>query len=444
MTDPTVRPPTSDEEREGPLEPDAGSDPVEAPPKGATSESLAQAITPTPTGRRSQALVVPALAVLTALLIGGVIIIFSNDEALAAWSRFFRHPTQALSTSWQAISESYQALLTGAFGSPTEIARAIGSGDLSEIQAALYPLSETVVTATPLIFVGLSVALGFQAGLFNIGAEGQMNVAALVAAAAGISLTWLPGPIFLVVVILAGFLGGALWGFVPGILKAKTGAHEVITTIMLNFVAVSLVLYFLSTDFYAQQAEPVSKPVKVAYPHLFGSSVRLHLGILVALGVAAGIAWLLDRTTVGFEFRAVGANPDAARAAGMSPTRTTVVVMSLSGGLAGLAGANQLASITPSLFPGFASGIGFDGIAIALVGRGKPMGVVVASFLFAALRTGGRSMQVITQTPIDIIVVIQALVIAFIAAPALVRALYRLRTRRPTGAADMFAKGWGG
>jgi simple sugar transport system permease protein len=269
-------------------------------------------------------------------------------------------------------------------------------------------------------------------------------VAALVAAAAGISLGWIPDLLLLVVVILAGFLGGALWGFIPGILKAKTGAHEVITTIMLNFVAVSLVLYFLSTDFYAQQAEPVSKPVRVAYPHLFGPSLRLHFGIIVALAAAAGLAWLLNRTTIGFEFRAVGANPDAARAAGMNPTRTTVAVMSLSGGLAGLAGANQLASITPSLFPGFASGIGFDGIAIALVGRGNPLGVVVASFLFAALRTGGRSMQVITQTPIDIIVVIQALVIAFIAAPALVRALYRLRTRRPTGAADMFAKGWGG
>jgi ABC-type uncharacterized transport system permease subunit len=431
-----------------PPEPDDGvatAPPPERAPAPEPEPSPAGIATqPSRRGRWREVIVVPALAVLTALLIGGLIIIFSNDEALTAWSRFFRHPGEALSVSWQTVSESYQALLTGAFGSPTEIARAIGSGELSEIQASLYPVSETMVTATPLIFVGLSVALGFRAGLFNIGAEGQMNVAALVAAAAGISLGWIPDPLLVVVVVLAGFLGGALWGFIPGILKARTGAHEVITTIMLNFVAVSLVLYFLSTDFYAQQAEPVSKPVQVAYPHLFGPSLRLHLGIFVALGVAGGVAWLLNRTTIGFEFRAVGANPDAARAAGMSPTRTTVAVMSLSGGLAGLAGANQLASITPSLFPGFASGIGYDGIAIALVGRGKPMGVVVASFLFAALRTGGRSMQVVTQTPIDIIVVIQALVIAFIAAPALVRALYRLRTRRPTGAADMFAKGWGG
>lgn len=421
------------------------------PPEGAASAdsqakapvSVVAALAPREGRRWYQALVVPTLAVFTALVIGGLIIILSTDEALSEWAGFFRDPLGALSASWRVVSDSYGALLTGAFGHPTEIASAIGSGHLDEVRAALYPVSETIVTATPLIFVGLSVALGFRAGLFNIGAEGQVNVGGLVAAAVGISFTWLPGPILLIVVILAGFAGGALWGFVPGILKAKTGAHEVITTIMLNFIAVSLVLYFLSTDFFAQQAEPVSKPVGVAYPHLFGSSLRLHLGIAVALAVAFAVAYLLNRTTVGFEFQAVGANPAAARTAGMRPARTTVVVMSLAGGLSGFAGSNQLASITPSLFPGFASGLGFDGIAIALLGRGNPAGVVAAAFLFGALRTGGRSMQVVTQTPIDIIVVIQALVIAFVAAPALVRALYRLGRRRAIGADDTFAKGWG-
>ena len=360
---------------------------------------------------------------LFALVIGAIIIVFSDDAALEAWSRFFRHPLDALSVSWQVVSESYRALFIGAFGDPTEIGSAIVSGELDQIQAALYPISETIVTATPLIFVGLSVALGFRAGLFNIGAEGQVNVGGLAAAAAGIGLAFLPGPLLSIVVIVAGFLGGAFWGFIPGILKAKTGAHEVITTIMLNFIAVSFLLYLLSTDFYKQQAEPVSKPVGVAYPHLFGSSLQVHLGFVVAILVAVGVSWLLNRTTIGFGFRAVGANIDAARAAGIDPNRATVLAMSLSGGLSGLAGANQLASITPSLFPGFASGLGFDGIAIALLGGGNPGGVVAAAFLFGALRTGGRSMRVLTQTPIDIIVVIQALVIAFVAAPALVRGL---------------------
>lgn len=437
MPDPTLPPSAEDEAPP----PEAEEDRAAGEPRPA--RSLAADLAPREGQRWYQSLVIPALAVITALVIGALIIVFSNDEALEAWSRFFRHPMTALSASWQVVSESYRALLTGAFGSPTEIVKAIASGELAQIQSALYPLSETIVTATPLIFVGLSVALGFRAGLFNIGAEGQVNVGGLAAAAVGIGFTFLPGPVLLVTMILAGFLGGAFWGFVPGILKAKTGAHEVITTIMLNFVGVSLLLYLLSTDLYKQQAEPVSKPAQAAYPHLFGSGVRVHLGIVVAIAVTFLVAWLLNRTTVGFGFRAVGANIDAARAAGIDPNRTTIVAMSLSGGLSGLAGANQLASITPSLFPGFASGLGFDGIAIALLGGGNPGGVVAAAFLFGALRTGGRSMQVQTQTPIDIIVVIQALVIAFVAAPALVRAIYRLKGRRVAGAADTFAKGWG-
>jgi ABC-type uncharacterized transport system permease subunit len=443
MTEPTEPPTTSDGQQVVTAEPDVDTLAAEgtvqaAVTSGAPAEGLAR-----PGGRWYRSLVVPALAVLTGLLVGAILIIFTNDDALYAWARFGRHPGVALSTSWTVIWEAYFALFTGAFGNPSTLGRAISSGDLSQIQSALSPISETVVTATPLIFVGLSVSLAFRAGLFNIGAEGQMNMGALVAAAAGFSLTWIPGPLHLVVVLLAGLLGGAAWGFIPGFLKAKTGAHEVITTIMLNFISVSLLLYMLGTSFYQQQAEPVAKPVVVAFPHLFGASLRIHLGIVVAIGVAAAVGWFLNRTTYGFEIRAVGANPDAARAAGMNPSRTTIVVFSLAGGLAGLAGANQLASLTPSLLPAFAGGLGFDGIAIALLARARPWGVVVAAFLFGALRSGGRSMQAITQVPIEIIVVIQAVIIAFVAAPSLVRAIYRIKERRPV-TTEAFTKGWGG
>lgn len=390
-----------------------------------------------------EAILLPLFAIFTALVIGGLVIIFTNQEALSEWKSFFRNPGDAISVSWRVVSDAYYALFSGALGSPSQLARAFGSGELDQIRSALFPLSETIVTATPLIFVGLSVALGFRAGLFNIGAEGQMNAGAIVAAAVGISFTSLPGPIHLIFMVIAGVLGGAVWGAIPGFLKAKTGAHEVITTIMLNFVAVSLVLYLLSVAPYKQQAEPVSKPVKVAFPHLFGANLRVHVGILVALGAAAFVGWLLNRTTIGFEFRAVGASASAARAAGMSPTRTIIVVMTLAGGLAGLAGANQLAGVTPSLIPGFASGLGFEAIALALLGRGTPLGVVLSAFLFGMLRAGGRTMQSLTQTPIDIIVVIQGLVIAFVAAPALVRAIYRIKARRVAGP-QTFAKGWGG
>ena len=427
-------------------DPDASQTRTAAPPDDAAEpdspEAVDELFATRQRTRRSRTVLLPALAVLTALALGGLLIIFTNHDALQAWAGFFRDPVRALSTSWTVVWAAYYALFSGALGSPSEIAHAIGSGDLDQFRSSLAPISETVVTATPLILVGLSVAIGFRAGLFNIGGEGQMNIGALVASAAGFSFPGLPGPVHLVLVLVAGFAGGALWGAIPGFLKAKTGAHEVITTIMLNFVAVSLVLYVLSTHFYGQQAEPVAKPVKVSYPHLFGSSLRIHFGIFVALAVAAAVAWLLNRTTVGFRFRAVGANPDAARAAGMSPSRTTILVMTLAGGIAGLAGSNQLLSVTPSLLPGFASGIGFDGIAIALLGRARPAGVVAAAFLFGALRAGGRSMQVVTQVPSDIITVIQALVIVFVAAPALVRAIYRVKARGVTGR-DTFAKGWG-
>jgi ABC-type uncharacterized transport system permease subunit len=395
------------------------------------------------TGRGGwRAVILPVLAVFSALVIGALVIIFTDETALNEWKSFFRNPGDAFSVSWRIVSEAYYALFSGALGSPSKLARAFGSGDLDQIRSALYPLSETIVTTTPLIFVGLSVAVGFRAGLFNIGAEGQMNAGAIVGAAAGIWWPGLPGPIHLALMVIACFVGGALWGAIPGVLKARTGAHEVITTIMLNFIAVSLTLYVLSIPPFKQQAEPIAKPVSVAFPLLFGSSLRVHVGIFVALGVAWLVAWLLKRTTIGFEFRAVGANPNAARAAGMSPGRTTVVVMSLAGGLAGLAAAIQLGGVTPSLIPGFASGLGFTAIALALVGRGTPLGVVVAAFLFGMLQVGGRTMQAITQTPIDIVVVIQGLVILFVAAPALVSATYRIKTRRIAGP-QTFAKGWG-
>ncbi len=369
----------------------APPEPEEAPPEGVPPPEPGgpvQGLIPE-TGRWSfrRSLLVPMLAIVTALSIGAIIIIVSNSEALAAWSSFFSDPLAAFRLSGRAVADAYRALFTGALGNPRLIVDAIRGGDLHQVALTFYPLSETVVTATPLIFAGLSVALGFRAGLFNIGAEGQITMGALVGVVAGFSFAGLPGPVHLALIVIAGFVGGAAWGAIPGILKARTGAHD--------------------------------------------------------LATAVAVAWLLNRTTVGFEFRAVGANPPAARAAGMSPTRTYVLVMSLAGGLAGLAAATQLASVSPSLERGFSSGIGFDAIALALLGRATPGGVVAASFLFAVLRVGARSMQAATDIPVDLITVIQALVIVFVAAPALVRAIYRIRARRVIGQ-EVFTKGWSG
>ncbi len=397
-----------------------------------------------------RAVLVPALAVVTALAIGAIIIVFSDHAALSAWSSFFSDPLGAFRASGTAVSNAYSALFAGALGSPRQIVQAIQSGDSLQIARSFGPLSETVVTATPFILAGLSVALGFRAGLFNIGAQGQISAGAILAATAGITFGSLPGPVHLALIVAAGFVGGAIWGAIPGFLKARTGAHEVITTIMLNFVAALMIDYLLSDlggigKFYRPEGSdtPVARPVLTGYPHLAGSHLRLHAGIIVALGAAVAVAWLLNRTTIGFQFRAVGANPDAARTAGMSPAWTYVSAMALAGGVAGLAGANQLASATPALSPGFASGIGFTAIALALLGRSRPLGVVLASFLFAILQVGGLNMQANTQIPIDLVQVIEALVIFFVAAPALVRGIFRIRAARLAGP-EAFTKGWGG
>ncbi|MBA2557398.1 MAG: ABC transporter permease, partial [Chloroflexi bacterium] len=246
--------------------------------------------------------------------------------------------------------------------------------------------------------------------------------------------------------VAAGFAGGMLWGFIPGFLKARTGAHEVIVTIMLNYVAYRLVDLVLKTPFFQRPGrnDPISKEVEASaiLPPLIPGLSGVHWGLVIALIAAAIVSWLLFRSTKGFEFRAVGLNPQAARYAGISPGRTVMLAMAISGGLAGLAGGSEVLGSIRRLSPGFSPGYGFDAIALALLGRSRPLGVVAAALLFGALRAGATPMQAATGIPIDLVVVIQALVIMFVAAPALVRGLYRIRTERVTGT-EVFSKGWG-
>ena len=381
---------------------------------------------PSAAQRIRRAFLVPTLALFLGLFFGAVVMVFSDPDTLRSWASFFRNPGGAFQDSWTLVYEAYSALLKSSLGSPTAI-------------------SETIVAATPLIFGGLSVALAFKAGLFNIGAEGQLLAGSMTAAIAGFTFDGLPAVIHLPLAILAGFLGGALWGFVPGILKAKTGAHEVIITIMMNYIAYRVVDYMLSTEPIRRtgRTDPISKAVEESarLPKIGGGDLRVHAGILLALIVAYGVWWLLFRSTVGFSFRAVGANPHAAAYAGIAVGGTYILSMSLAGGLAGLAGTAQLLGIQYSVFPGFSSGYGFDAIAIALLGRTHPGGVVAAALLFGILRSGATGMQASTAVPVDIIVVIQALIIVFMAAPALVRGIFRIRTER-AAEADTFTKTW--
>ena len=372
-------------------------------------------------------LLVPALSLVTALAIGAIVIVLSDPEFIA---KVGTNPGSALAAGLGAVRGAYIGLYSGGIGNPF---------------VDIGPISETLVRATPLMLAGLAVALGFRAGLFNIGAEGQIYIGALFATGVGISFTGLPLFIHLPFAVAAGFVGGALWGFVPGLLKARTGAHEVITTIMLNYVSYLVVDLALHQPFYQRpdRTDPVSKFIEpsASLPTILADQ-RLHWGLLIALLAAVAVWWLLFRSTKGFEFRAVGLNPSGARYAGMKINRTVVLTMVISGGLAGLAGASEILGTNHRLTPLFSPNWGFDAIAIALLGASRPVGVVGAAILFGALRAGATPMQAETGIPIDLVVVIQALVIIFIAAPALVRGIYRIKAERGQ-AAGTFSKGWG-
>jgi ABC-type uncharacterized transport system permease subunit len=367
-------------------------------------------------------LLVPVLAVFSALVIGGVIIVATDPAVYAA----FREGGIAagLAAIWNSIATAYGALFAGSLGDAGAI-------------------SESLVASTPYIFAGLAVAVGFRGGLFNIGGEGQLLVGAGVAVVIGYSFQ-LPWFIHLPFAFLGGVLGGAIYGAIPGYLKARTGAHEVINTIMMNYIAFSFFSWAFTGPLRRPGGDaPVTQEIlPSAYlPQIF-EGLRFHWGFIVALLVAFGVWWLLFKTTIGFEIRTVGANPNAARYGGIKITRITVLTMAISGGLAGMAGANEVLGLNHFLADGFSSGYGFDAIALALLGKSHPLGVVLASLLFGTLRNGATRMQSIASIPIDIISVVQALVIVFIAAPEIVRWIYRLKTVSDSDKTT-FTRGWG-
>jgi general nucleoside transport system permease protein len=389
-----------------------------------------------------RAAVTPLLAVLTGLIVGGIFIAFTTESVYFAFGRGI---FQGFGEAFRVIFASYQALFSGAFGDPTRIANAFDSGDSLQIRRAVNPFLESLVASTPYIFAGLGVALGFRAGVFNIGAEGQIFIGAIFSAYVGYAVTGLPPILHIPLALLAGALGGALWGFIPGWLKAKTGGHEVINTIMMNYIAFRLSDWLLSGPMKRPDSfNPVSPPIQASaiLPRFFESPIRFHLGFFIALAVAALVYWFLFKTTWGFELRTVGANPRGGRYAGIKVPRNIMLAMSLSGALCGLAGANEVLGVNYNLAMAFSSGYGFDAIALALLGNNQPLGVVLAALLFGTLRNGATRMQLATGVPNDIISILQAIILALIAAPAIIRTIYRLRQVAPTG--EVTVSGWGG
>jgi general nucleoside transport system permease protein len=375
---------------------------------------------------------VPILAIITAFIVGSIFILITDFENL---SRLGTDPGAANGGAVSNVINAYGAMAVGALGDPARISAALADPSPRAVAAALRPITETLVAATPLIFTGLAVAVSFRSGAFNIGVEGQFVLGAFGAATAAIALKEQPMFLIILVSTLFGVLTGAAWGFIPGFLKARTGASEVITTIMLNYVAAQIVLFGLRSDFLRQTGsdQPISKVLSdfVRIPQILDlPAIRLHWGFIVALVMAAVVSWFLFKTTKGFELRASGFNMTAARYAGMSASGSIILAMSISGGLAGLGGSMEVLGTVPQMSNDISSGYGFNAIALALLAGNRPAGIVIAALLFGALRTGGGLMQVKTGIPLDLLFFIQALVIMFVAAPGLIRAIWRIDPRK--------------
>ena len=375
--------------------------------------------------RIGRAIRIPALSIFVALLVGAIFIVVTDIEVLGL---LLSDPIGALSLGVGRAASAYSALARGAFGDPASFSRAFESnGDINIWARALRPIVESVVSAVPLIFVGLGVSVAFRTGIFNIGGAGQFTMGAIGGTIAallfGAGAT--PAPFAILMVMLFGVIGGAAWAFIPGYLKARLGASEVITTIMLNFIA-SNILFFLVINVEFIQMPPYIQPVSKELSQFVGlpgilpiEGLRLNISIIIALITAALVSVFLFRSTRGFELRAAGLNIAAAKYAGMGTATSIITAMLISGAISGLGGALVAVGTVKQLSPGIAGSVGFTAIAIALVGGTRPVGVVATALVFGLLQNGSRLMQIETSIPIEMLLFIQALVIAFIAAPDL-------------------------
>lgn len=364
---------------------------------------------------------VTVLAVVLALVACGILIAITDENVRSAAGYFFARPGDTFRAIGTAVGGSYASLFQGSvinFGA-------------SSFQQAIVPLTRSIDYAVPLIAAGLGIALSFRAGLFNIGGQGQILMGAAAAGWVGFSFDG-PAALHIPLTIIAGIVGGAVWAGIVGVLKARTGANEVVLTIMLNYVALYLVSYLLRTPGLLQapgSTNPISPATKdsAVLPALFGPRYGVDLGFVVALIAVVVVWWLVNKSSLGFRFRTIGENPRAARVAGMSVPTLTIWVLVISGALVGIAGAYQVqGAVTSGFTSNIDAGIGFDAITVALLGRSKPWGVFWAAILFGVLKNGGYAMQAANGIPIDIVGVIQALIVLFIAAPPLVRAIFRI------------------
>ena len=368
------------------------------------------------------------IAVLLGFLVGAIFMVVSNKEFLEALGYFFSRPLDAFGAAWNVVANGYGALFRGA----------IFNADAETFEKAIRPLTETLRLGAPLIAAGLGIGLTFRVGLFNIGGTGQLIFGIIFA-------TWiatrieLPFVLHTIVAMIAGILGATLLGALVGFLKARTGAHEVIVTIMLNYIALSFFTFLMRDPNLLQEerasGNPKADPAaeSALLPKLLGDDFALHYGLILALAAVVVYWWLMERSTIGFRLRMVGHNPDAAKTAGINVGRTYIIAMGLSAAFVGVAAGNQALGSATGMIPSSHANIGFDAITVALLGGSSAPGILLAGLLFGAFKAGAPSMQVIGISP-EVLGIVQAAIVLFIAAPPLIRAMFRLPGPQTTNA----------
>ncbi|MDO5034545.1 MAG: ABC transporter permease [Actinomycetaceae bacterium] len=369
-------------------------------------------------------------AIALALIIGALIVVIFDQDVQTAAGYLFAQPSDFFREAGSTFQSFFSSLFRGA----------VYNYQADTVALGIKPLIETLTRSVPLIIAGLAIAVSFRAGLFNIGVQGQLIMGAFLGTLAGIHFN-LPIVLHLIVTIIFAILGGAIWGAIPGILKAKVGANEVIVTIMLNSIALLFLAWSLNQEFLKGEGT-AGKSLYVAdtaaYPSLLGSNYRLDLSFIIAILAAFFVWWLLERSTFGFELRAAGANPNAARTAGISVPRVIFLTLVISGALAGLAGTAPVLGTERFLTTATAGSYGFDAITVALLGKSTPLGTVLAGILFGALAAGGSTMQAAAGIPVDIVQVTQAIIVLLIAASEAVQ--YYRNKRKVAARASAGAK----
>ena len=379
-------------------------------------ESMAQAVKEILSGGITRTV----LSVLLGFLVGALFMIGSNKEFIEALGYLFSRPSDALAAAVQVVSEGYGALFRGA----------IYNADADTFEKAIRPLTETLRLGAPLIAAGLGIGLTFRVGLFNIGGTGQLIFGMIFATFVATRLE-LPFVLHTIVALIAGIVGAALLGAMVGFLKARTGAHEVILTIMLNYIALYFFTFLMRNPALLQETRATGNPKAdpaaetALLPKLIGDNYSLHWGLILALLAVVVFWWLMERSTIGFRLRMVGFNPDAARAAGINVEKTYILAMALSAGFVGVAAANQSLGVAVGVTPSAHANIGFDAITVALLGGSSGPGILLAGLLFGAFKAGAPSMQVIGVSP-EVLGIVQGAIVLFIAAPPLIRAIFRL------------------